>query len=278
MLQVLYIFYKVGSVKKKKVVPLSWITIINLILVHYIFAVGVITSTVYYRGPKHGDIHVEAYDNPDFQGSPVYWVMPNDTGPYRLGSVADGVYWIAGYMDADSNGVYTGPNDPSHFRDDSVIVQGDTIAGIDLLLDYYPSLDNPPNLLAFHTIKLSPSLQSAWPGNEDYLCYCQVFIYHNWGNEYIDSTYSKAPLIMGWGNRMEDNGLHWDGASGDSIWGRYQVRDSTEMFIWLSVVDFWLFYAGVVYTPWPAGMEAVWARPALEGVLSYSDTHRTSPR
>jgi hypothetical protein len=252
----------------KKVVSLFWIIIIHVAMVHCLFAIGVITGTVYYRGPKHGEIHVEAYDNPDFQGSPMYWVMPNDTGPYRLGNVADGVYWIAGYMDADSNGVYTEPDDPSHFRDDSVIVQGDTVSGIDLMLDYYPSLDNPPFLLSFHTIKLSPSMQSTWSGSEDYLCYSQVFVYHKWGPEYIDSVYAKTGYIPGWNGRMEDDGLHWDENPDDSVWGRYHLADSTEMLIWLSIVDFWLCYAGVVYTPWPAGMEAVWARPALEGVLS----------
>lgn len=243
------------------------IIIVNLTIVHHLFAIGMISGTVYYRGSKDGDIYVEAYDNPDFQGSPVYWTMMNDTGPYRISNVDDGVYWMAGYMDADSNGVFNSPDDPSHFRDDSVIVQGDTVTGIDLLLDYYPSLDNPLVVVGFHTIKLSPSLQSTWSGSEDYLCYCQIFTYHKWGPEYIDSVYTWAPLITGWGGRMEDDGLHWDGAPGDSLFGRYEVKDSTEMYIWLSIVDMWFLYAGIAYTPWPAGMEAIWARPALEGVL-----------
>jgi hypothetical protein len=231
-----------------------YVVTLNLILIQSGFAIGSISGIIYYRGPKNGNIYIGAYDHePPFQGSPEYWTMINDTGPYTLSGVEDGAYWLGAYMDADSNHIFDDTLDPWGWNYDSCVVQGDSVIGIDILLDYYGSL-GPNSPHTFYPIKLSQSIQSAWPGTEDYLCRFQVYADHPWGNTYIDSIWTPSSNIEGWGGRMYDDGLHLDEISGDSIFCHYEVKDSSIMHIWADEVLYWGISARVVYTPWLWGM------------------------
>ena len=221
---------------------------LSLIALHLSFAIGSISGTVYYRGPKDGDIYIGAYTNPQFQGSPAYWTVISDTGSYTFNDVVDDTYWLAAFMDADSNNQFADSIDPHDYRYDSCMVQSDSVTGIDLLLDYfYGTL----LYLHFYAIKLSPSIQSAWPGTEDYLCYLQIYVDHKWGPEYIGSVWTDCPDIEGWAGLMYDDGLHWDSTISDSIFGHYEVKDSAAMHIWAGEVPYWSIRAQVDYTPWP---------------------------
>ena len=233
-------------------------TFLALVMPEITLAQGSISGTVYYRGLKDGIIYVGAYDHaPPFQTPPAYSTTINDTGPYTISGVADGTYWLAAFMDADSNHTYSAGTDPYGYDFFSHQVQGDSMTGIDLLLDYFGSLGN----VNFYPIKLSPAIQTAWPGTEDYLCYYQTYADHPWGPEYIDSVWTGSPSIDGWGGRMYDDGLHWDDGVGDSVFGHYEVKDSAVMHIWAFEMVFWDLWAEVIYTPWPFGIsiDNVWA-------------------
>ncbi len=227
---------------------LFFLTFFAFVMPDITFAIGSISGTVYYRGTKDGDIYVGAYDHaPPFQTPPTYFTTINDTGPYTISGVADGTYWLAAFMDTDSNHTYDFGIDPYGYDPLSHQVQGDSLTGIDILLDYVGSFNN----VNFYPIKLSSSIQAAWPGTEDYLCYYKTYADHPWGPEYIDSVWTGSPSIDGWGGRMYDDGLHWDDGVGDSIFGHYEVNDSAAMHIWSFEVLFWDLWAEVIYTPWP---------------------------
>lgn len=237
--------------KTVRIFPIFWIMGLLLVVCGSAFAVGSISGTVYYRGPKDGNIYVNAYDNQQYQGPPAYQTVINDTGPYIIPNMANGYYWLRAFMDADSNYHYDPVQDPDGFPyiGNPILIQNNSVTGIDILLDYAGIL-MPEDI---DIIKLSPSMQSAWIGTENYLVWSSAYADHVWGPEYIDSVWTYSVGIEGWGGKMYDDGLHWDGEFCDGIFGRYELNDSAALHIWMGQGQYWDQEMGVVFAPWPLG-------------------------